>query len=465
MKPLSTLRMRFAMWTAGMVLAVLAIFGALVYASMAHRLAASVDDSLVLDASQAIAGIDLEEGGLDFPEQFVEVPKSAHVRRQGFTIRVFDLNGEVLRKFGQYGALPLAPDSLAAARRQQTGFATLTDPASQDEVRIYTAPIVKSDQVGGIIQTAVSLGYVQDTLGQLRTTLLAGVPLVVLVAGLSGYFLAGRALAPIDQITRTARRISAEDLSARLDMPATDDEVGRLAATFDAMLARLDESFQRERQFVADASHELRTPLAALQAIFGVIREKRRTPKEYEQALADLAEETDRMRLLTEDLLHLARGDGRQPTAREVVDLSTLLRDVTDSLRPLAKAKGLALACIVPGGLALTGDGDSLIRLFANLLDNAIKYTAQGGVTVSAGRAPDGMLSVTVADTGSGIPAEHLPHVFDRFYRADPARTSGGAGLGLAIALEIARAHGGTIELASQVGKGTTATVQLRAAG
>ena len=464
MKQLSTLRMRFAMWTAGLVLAVLAIFGVLVYFSMGRGLAASVDDSLVLDASQAIAGIDLEEGALDFPEQFVETPKNADVRRQGFTIRVFDLKGEVLRKFGPYDALPLTSDSLAAARRQQTGFATLTDPASQDQVRIYTAPIVKNDQVSGIIQTAMSLGYVQDTLRQLLTTLLAGVPLMVLVAGLSGYVLAARALAPIDQITRTARRISAEDLSARLNLPATDDEVGRLAATFDAMLARLDESFRRERQFIADASHELRTPLAAMQAIFGMIRQKRRAPKEYEQALADLAEETDRMRLLTEELLHLARGDGHQLTAREAVDLSNLLRDVTDSLRPLAQAKELAITCTVPDGLALIADGDSLIRLFANLLDNAIKYTEQGGIAVSAGRGPNGMVSVTVADTGIGIPAEHVPHVFDRFYRADPSRTTDGAGLGLAIALEIARAHDGTIELSSQVGQGTTATVWLGAA-
>jgi heavy metal sensor kinase len=463
MKQLSTLRMRFAMWTAGLLLAVLAIFGVFVYSSMARGLAASVDDSLVLDASQAIAGIDLEKGKLDFPEQFVETPKNADSRQHGFTIRVFDLKGKVLRKFGPYSNLSVTLDSLAAARRQQTDFATLTDPASQDQVRIYTAPIVKNGQVSGIIQTAQSLGCVRDTLSQLLATLLAGVPLVMLVAGLCGYILAARALAPIDQITRTARRISAEDLSARLNLPATDDEVGRLAATFDAMLARLDESFQRERRFIADASHELRTPLAAMQAIFGVIRQKRRAPQEYEQAMADLAEETDRLRLLTEDLLHLARGDAHQLAAREAVDLSTLLCDVTDSLRPLAQAKELTLTCAVPDGLALTGDSDSLIRLFANLLDNAIKYTEQGGIAVSAGRGPDGMLSVTVADTGSGIPAEHVPHVFDRFYRADPARTTDGAGLGLAIALEIARAHGGTIELSSTAGQGTTATVQLRA--
>jgi heavy metal sensor kinase len=459
-----TLRVRFAMWTAGLLLAVLAIFGALVYASMARGLAASLDDSLVLDASQAIAGIDIEEGALDFPEQFVETPRNADVHRQGFTIRVFNWQGQVLREFGPYSDLPLTPDSLAAARQQQTGFATLTDPASRDQVRVYTAPIVKSDQVGGIIQIAVSLETVQDTLSQLLTTLLAGVPLAVLTAGLSGYLLAARALAPIDHITRTARRISAEDLSARLDLPATDDEVGRLAATFDAMLARLDESFRRERRFVADASHELRTPLAAMQAIFGVIREKRRSPQEYEQALADLAEETDRLRLLTEDLLRLARGDGHQPMARERVDLSTLLCDVADSLRPLAEAKGLALTCTVPAGLALTADGDGLIRLFANLLDNAIKYTEQGSVTVSADRGQDGVLNVAVTDTGRGIPAEHLPHVFERFYRADPARTSDGAGLGLTIALEIARAHAGSIELTSEAGRGTTATVQLRTA-
>jgi heavy metal sensor kinase len=302
---------------------------------------------------------------------------------------------------------------------------------------------------------------VQDTLNRLLAALLIGVPLLAVVAGLGGYWLAARALAPIDRITVTARRISAKDLSARLNLPATDDEVGRLAATFDGMLARLDASFRRERQFTADASHELRTPLAAMQAIVSTVSQKRRSPATYEQALADLAEEIERLRSLTEALLLLARRDAHPAEPRERIDLSTLLCDVAESLRPLAEAKDLTLTCAIPAGLTVGGDTDGLIRLFANLLDNAIKYTDQGQITLRAEPPANGLVQVTVADTGRGIPAEHLPRVFDRFYRVDKARTERGVGLGLAIARDIARAHDGTIAVSSTVDEGTTFTVQL----
>ena len=229
------------------------------------------------------------------------------------------------------------------------------------------------------------------------------------------------------------------------------------------MLARLDESFQRKRQFTADASHELRTPLAAMQTIVSTVSHRRRSPEEYEQALADLAEEIGRLRTLTEALLHLARRDERSLVAREAVDLTTLLNDVTDSLRPLAEKKGLSIGCTIPYGLTVDGDADDLIRLFANLLDNAIRYTEHGGVTVGATHVPDGAITirVTVADTGRGIPAEHLPRIFDRFYRVDESRTEQGVGLGLAIALDIARDHGGTIEVSSSVGEGTVFTIHF----
>ena len=178
------------------------------------------------------------------------------------------------------------------------------------------------------------------------------------------------------------------------------------------------------------------------------------------QALEDLAGETDRLRGLVEDLLRLARGDRHQSEERTRVDLSTLLCDVADSLRPLAQAKGLSLSCDPQPGLILMGDSDSLIRLFVNLLDNAIKFTKCGGVTVT-GRSEADMLTVEIADTGPGIAPEHLAYIFDRFYRVETARSSGGTGLGLAIARQIVQAHGGDITAASKMGEGTTIFVQL----
>lgn len=446
---------------AGLLLAALVIFGAFVYFSLAQGLASSLDNSLRLSASQAIAAVNIENGKINFSDS---IPESGNVaaewRDSGLTIRIFDPNGQIIQAFGAYRNLPLAPASLAAALRQEIAFTTLADPDEGDSIRCYTAAIVENGQVIAVLQILESLGGVQEALDRLLTALLLGVPLLAVAAGLGGYLLVARALAPIDQITRTARRISAEDLSQRIALPATNDEVGRLVVTFDEMLARLDQAFCRERQFTADASHELRTPLAAMQAILSVTRQQRRAPEDYELALADLADETDRLRGLVEDLLRLARGEPHQVSAREPVDLSTLLQDVSDSLRPLAEAKGLALTCDVPGGLALTGDNDGLIRLFVNLLDNAVKYT-EGGRIVISGRAEAQGLRVTVTDTGIGIPAEHLPHVFDRFYRVDKARSERGAGLGLAIALDIARAHGGTITVDSTPGVGTTFAIYL----
>jgi signal transduction histidine kinase len=283
------------------------------------------------------------------------------------------------------------------------------------------------------------------------------------MAGGGGYFLAARALAPIDKITGTARNMSPDDLSTRLNLPETGDEVGRLAATFDSMLARLDAAFQRERQFTADASHELRTPLAAMQTIIGSTLGRQRAPAEYEQALTDLSQEVEQMRTLTEGLLHLARNDViRQAAKFESADLSILLKDVLDSLRPLAEEKGLKLIGNVPDeDLTLMGDSDGLIRLFANLLDNAIKYTTQGCIIASAKRKDDKTLAVAISDTGIGIASEHLPHIFDRFYRVDQSRSTEGIGLGLAIAQDLARAHHGSIAVESEVGKGTTFIVQL----
>lgn len=455
-----TLRARFALWTVGLFLAVLSAFGVYLYGAMASGLSSALDESLRLVAAQVIAGLDMETGHLVFSENMAAEPENADLRERGFTVRLLTPEGQVLQAFGPDAGLPVAPESLGSVPL----FTTLPNPAGDGNVRVYTAPFGGNGQPLAIVQVAYSLEAVQATLRRLRTTLLISVPLLVVIAGLSGYFLAVRALAPIDRITRTARRIagSAEALSTRLNLPQTDDEVGRLAATFDAMLARLDDAFQRERQFIADASHELRTPLTAMQAILGLTRAKRRTPADYEQALADLAEETDRLRTLTENLLQLARGDSHGQALREVVDLSTLLRDVADSLSPLANAKGLNLICDVPDGLWLEGASDELIRLFVNVLDNAIKFTEQGSITLSAqrDRDPAGGLSVTIVDTGPGISAEHLPHLFERFYRVDEARALPGAGLGLAIALAIARAHGGAIDVSSAVGEGTRFTLR-----
>ena len=451
MKRLKTLRVRFALWTSSLFLAILAFFGVYVYFSMARGLSAAMDNSLTINASQVAAGLNIANGKLILSDSLMEAPENADLRGSGFTIRILSPQGVSIQEFGSFRNLPVSLDQ---------SFATFLDPAANIAVRIYSQPVYDNNQLVAIVQVAQSLDDIQNTLQRLLVTLLVSVPILVIIAGVSGYFLAARALAPIDQITSTTRRISGEDLSARLNIPVTNDEVGRLTQTLNDMLARLDDSFQRERQFTNDASHELRTPLTAMQAILGVIREKRRTPKEYEQALDDLNEETDRLRTLVENLMRLARGEKRSNNLHEMIDISTLISDVADSLRPLAEIKNLILACDVPEHLKILGDSDELIRLFVNLLDNAIKYTEHGKISITAQKNAKEIV-INIEDTGIGISPEHLPHIFDRFYRVEESRVTRGAGLGLAIAQEIAIAHNGIIEAHGATGRGTTFIVRL----
>ncbi len=300
------------------------------------------------------------------------------------------------------------------------------------------------------------------TLRQLRLTLLVLLPLAAAVAALLGYLLTRRMLRPLARMQATAAEISSRDLSRRLGL-AGDDEVGRLATTFDAMLDRLEDSFLRERRFVSDASHELRTPVAAVSAIVAVTRARRRSAAHYELALDDVAAENERLSTLVERLLELARGDSGRVDAPQRVGLSELLRDVVASLDIVARARGLELVGKIDEGLVVSGDGDGLVQLFVNLVDNAIKYTAGGEVRVLASQT-DATVRVEVRDTGPGISRDDLPHVFERFYRGDPSRSTEGAGLGLPIAAEVARAHGGTIEIESAEEHGTVCIVTLPAA-
>jgi len=301
--------------------------------------------------------------------------------------------------------------------------------------------------------------------GHLLAALVLLVPLIGVLAVASGLFLAGRALDPIDRITRTAARIGAErDLRQRIELPATPDEVGRLVATLNAMLAELEQAFARERQFTADVAHELRTPLAALIGQAEVALARPRSAAAYRRTLEAIQRDATRLTDLVEQMLQLARAEaGQQALVFERLDLGQLAEAVVGSLAPLAAERRLRLALVASEAVWIEGDQVQLSQLLLNLVDNGLRYASPGGqVEVRVGCGPPWAV-LTVADTGPGIAAEALPRLFDRFYRADGSRerARGGAGLGLAICRWIAQAHGGRIEVASQVGQGTTFSVHL----
>lgn len=462
MRRFSTLRVRFALWTATFLITALVLSGLVVYINMSRSLVAAIDNTLELAVLQLLLEVEVERGELRLVENVPEYIESTRQLGYDISIRAFNSRGEKIQEYGPYTSLPI-PIMSALSTNQRGVFSTVDYLNNQEPVRVYTSPIVEFGNLVGAIQVAQSLISTRRTLNLLALSLLVGAPLIAIVASVGGYFLAARALAPIEMITQTARNISAQDLSARLNIPDNDDEVGHLAATFDSMLERLEQAFHRERQFTADASHELRTPLSAMKTIIDSTLTRHRTPTEYEQSLYDLSNEADQMKALAEMLLDLARHDtDRNVSNFELIDLSTLLKDLLESVYPLAEEKNLQLIDKVPATrLNLQGDRDGLIRLFLNLLDNAVKYTNAGAVTVTAWQDDEQYLVAEISDTGIGISPDNVPHIFSRFYQADKARGESGVGLGLSIAQRIAQLHGGDITVESQRSKGTTFKVKL----
>ena len=336
--------------------------------------------------------------------------------------------------------------------------------SGEDEnYRVRIVPVEQAGVTVGALAVGQSEEDLTDTLSALLTVTAFALPLALLMAGLVGFLLARRALAPIDRMTRTARELSAADLSRRLDLNLPDDELGRLARTFDAMLERIDLAFQRQRQFTADASHELRTPLTIMRGQLEVALSRPRQADEYRATLEAQAEQVERLSDLVSSLLTLARADaGQIPLERELLDIAALVESSVEQLAPLADECGVTLTASGPPA-TIQADATLLVQLLLNLLDNAIRHTPPEGTIEVSWAVAGGVLQLYVRDTGSGVAAEHLPRVFERFYRVEQARerAAGSVGIGLAICRWIAEAHGGTITLESTVGVGTTVHVTL----
>ncbi len=312
-----------------------------------------------------------------------------------------------------------------------------------------------------------SLHVQNEMLETIRLTFTWMILVGLLLAGTGGYFLARKSLAPVVAMGEHARRIGATNLHDRLPVLNPNDELGQLATTFNDLLNRLDESFERQRRFVADASHELRTPLAILRGESEVaMSQQNRTAEDYLESLGILHEETSRLIKIVEDLFTLTRADsGQYLLSPEQVYLEETVADCAHSVRTLAREKKIELSVDASSECLVLGDPALLRRMILNLLDNAIKYTAEGGRVEIACRATEAGFEIDVTDTGPGIPPELQSRIFERFFRADPARSrsgrEGGAGLGLSIALWIAEAHHGRLELVRSDATGSQFAVYL----
>jgi two-component system, OmpR family, sensor kinase len=301
-------------------------------------------------------------------------------------------------------------------------------------------------------------------LAELRSTalMLAATGAGILLLGLvGGWWLASRAIRPIEDISATAAKISGGDLAQRINVSETESELGRLASVLNSTFARLDAAFAQQRQFASDAAHELRTPVSVMLTQTQTALHRERSAAEYRETVESCQRAAQRMRRLIESLLELAKLDaGQQPMKRAQFDLAQTARDCLVLIEPLAAARHVKITCELPP-LSCVGDSERLAQVITNLLTNAITYNRENGEVRVEGETKDGTVILRVSDTGVGISAEDLPRVFDRFYRVDSSRTSGNTGLGLAISKAIVEAHGGQIEAASQPARGTIFTVRL----
>ncbi len=461
MPAIRSIRLRLTLWYVLLLAIALAAFGAGIYLTLRHNINDGLDES-VRNRANLLADVVRYDNGRPTLDGVV----SSNDPNAGETfVRVFDSSGRLtFDNSATAGTVAIDRPSLDRALAGASG--NRNAGVGDEDFRVHTQPLEQDGRISGVLEVGESRGDIADTLRTLLLILAIAYPATLAVASFGGIFLAGRALSPIDRVTQQARRISAEDLSERLDLQLPDDEVGRLARTFDEMIARLDEAFRRQRQFTADASHELRTPLTAMKGQIEVALSRQRDAAAYQQVLQAVNEDVERMIRLVGSLLTLARADaGQLPLASESIDVGDLVRAAVEQVRPLAEERGVALTSEPGPAVAVRADEDLLLQLLLNLLDNAIKYTKAGGAATAGWRSAGQQIELRVRDTGAGIAAEDLPHVFDRFYRVDKARSraEGGAGLGLAISRWIAEAHGGSISVESAPGAGTTFTVRLPA--
>jgi signal transduction histidine kinase len=375
-----------------------------------------------------------------------------------------DPNGQLVASpFGREGdALPLSGKGLQTLQSQQDWWET--EIVSGEKMLIYSRPVIVNDEVVYIVQVARPLTERDRTLQSLGTTLLIAGLLTLLVAFGIGWVFSGIMLHPIHRITQTAQTIGNErDFTRRVNYTGPQDEVGQLANTFNSMLSRLQDAFQKvehslemQRSFVADVSHELRTPLTTLRGNLGLMR-RDLPPEEQADIVNDMVDESDRLIRLVNDLLLLARADAGRSLAKEPLDTSTALEEICRQARQLDPQRTINLD--VPANLFILGDRDAFKQVALILLDNALKHST-ASINVTA-KQQGKQVEIRVQDFGKGIPTDKLERVFDRFYRGDDTATIPGFGLGLPIAKTLVEAQGGEIVLESELGKGSTVTLQF----
>jgi heavy metal sensor kinase len=458
-----SIRAKLVAWYLLILSSVLIAFGVAIYLYVSNGLRNVIDASLNEQVKAIEARLRSAETGEDTPPSLTErltlVPEFMELVPPGG-------GPSDVAAISEKRRVPVRPETLE--RVKSSGDPVGEDQTAEDgtAMRVVTWRVLGPT---GEIDSFIRAGYVIEDIyraeRQLLLTLVIAIPMALVMASYGGKILADKLLKPVDRIAHTAQAIGARSLKERVEVPKSGDELARLAETFNEMISRLDVAFERERRFTDDAAHELKTPLAVLRSDIEVTLRRERPPEEYRRVLESCLEEIVRLNKLVEDLLTLSRSDtGRLTLELAPLRLDQLCREVCEYISPLAIERGLRLEVFdLAEPTIIMGDTKRLRQLLVNLIDNAIKFTPNGGSVSVSIHKKDSLALVEISDSGCGISADDLPNIFERFYRRRKKikNQASGFGLGLAIAKWVVEAHGGTISAVSEVGKGSRFTFVL----
>ena len=466
---LDTVRARLTIWYVSLLAAILVVVLVMVYVLLARALYVRIDDGLQAAVQIAVTSLanDLAEG--QAVDDAARSTATELASRQQL-VAIYDGNGRLLGEAGREDdiVVPLPPTGEIPAGGEVNLLTIVEADDLDDRHRLALRRVTIPPGVEYVIVVGSSLEPTDEELESLRGILAYLVPLSLVIAGIGGWFLAGRSLSPVVAMADRARKIGVESLNARLPVANPRDELGLLAGTFNELLARLETSVEQQRQFMADASHELRTPVTIARTAARVaLQQPTRSEREYRETLEIVEQETIRLSRIVDDMFTLTRADaGNYPVRTTPMYLDEVVDEVVRAARVVAATRDVSITVECLHSAAFTGDEELIRRLIINVLDNAIRYSpANGTVRVALDRAGE-MYAVSVSDQGPGIAAEAQSKIFERFYRVDTARThggvsDGGAGLGLALARWIAHVHGGDVRLAASSRLGSTFVITL----
>ena len=460
-----SIRFRLVAWYAGLLVVVFVILGGMMYTGLKLYLEQSLREAQIRRATQIADTLLARIGETGQTHVVNEINSWFAPETNDRFIRITDGSGTPLYvssspRDGSFDANAVPPhqsktDRIAWREQRLSGTAPLL---------IASVPYRSPQGKQYLVEVGASLEQAQDVLSRLVLYLVLSLAAIVLVATAGGYFLIRRALAPVDRISSSAEHITLHNLKERLPIAQTGDELERLSVSLNHMIARLDDAFQQNRRFTADASHEMRTPLTIMRGELESIVEGKNTPADVRAAAASILDEVQRLARIVEGLFAISRLDAGEAQAQwHPFDLASLATGTAEQMCLLAEDKGISITSNAPKKVIVNGDRARMKQVVVNLLDNAIKYTPDGGAIRLSVIACDDKAVLEVEDSGIGIPAEAQPHIFERFFRVDAARSRdmGGAGLGLSIVKSICTAHGGRVNFQSTEGKGSRFKVEL----